>query len=149
MPKLYNMIFGNSVIKYAVIISIGFISGILQGSLGSVGVIFIIPALLFMNIVGDYKTACGTLLITLLFPTSIMSLHEYYKTNNIALITGLILTITMTIGGYYGSLISNYITYETLEIISGIIFFIIGMIYLFIGTHSLYTKEIRNKTIWF
>lgn len=143
------MLFENSVTKYAIIIAIGFISGILQGSLGSVGVIVIIPALLFMNIVGDYKTACGTLLITLLFPTSLLGIYEYYKTNSIALITGLILTITMTIGGYYGSLISNYVTYGTLEIISGIIFFIIGMNYLFMGTHSLYTKEIRNKNIWF
>jgi uncharacterized membrane protein YfcA len=143
------MILENNVTKYALIIAIGFVSGILQGSLGSVGVIVIIPALLAMNIVGDYKTACGTLLITLLFPTSLLGLYEYYKTNSLALITGIILTITMTIGGYYGSLVTNYVTYGTLEIISGVIFFIIGMYYFFMGSHSLYTKEIRNKTIWF
>jgi uncharacterized membrane protein YfcA len=143
------MILENNITKYALIVVIGFLSGILQGSLGSVGVIVIIPALLIMNIVGDYKTACGTLLVTLLFPTSLLGLYEYYKTNSLALITGIILTITMTIGGYYGSLVSNYITYGTLELISGIIFFIIGMNYLFMGSHSLYTKEIRNKSIWF
>jgi uncharacterized membrane protein YfcA len=143
------MILENNITKYALIIAIGFVSGILQGSLGSVGVIVIIPALLAMNIVGDYKTACGTLLITLLFPTSLLGLYEYYKTNSLALITGIILTITMTIGGYYGSLVTNYVTYGTLEIISGVIFFIIGMCYFFMGSHSLYTKEIRNKTIWF
>jgi putative Mn2+ efflux pump MntP len=102
-----------------------------------------------LNIVGDYKTACGTLLVTLLFPTSLLGLGEYYNTNSLAVVTGLILTVTMTIGGYYGALFSNYVTYGRLEIISGIIFIIVGIHYLFMGFHSLYTKEIRNKTIWF
>lgn len=143
------MVLSNSITKYILIIIVGFVSGILQGSLGSVGVIVIIPALLLLNIVGDYKTACGTLLVTLLFPTSLLGLSEYYHTNSLAVVTGLILTVTMTIGGYYGALVSNYITYGALEIISGIIFIIVGIQYLFMGSHSLYTKEIRNKTIWF
>ena len=143
------MVLSNSITKYILIIIVGLVSGILQGSLGSVGVIVIIPALLLLNIVGDYKTACGTLLVTLLFPTSLLGLSEYYHTNSLAMVTGLILTITMTIGGYYGALVRNYITYGSLEIISGLIFIIIGIQYLFMGTHSLYTKEFRNKTIWF
>jgi uncharacterized membrane protein YfcA len=143
------MVLTNNITKYVLITLIGIVSGILQGALGSVGLIVIIPALLVMNIVGDYKTACGTLLFTLLFPTSLLGLNEYYHSNSMAIITGIILTITMTIGGYYGSLVSNYITYGTLELISGIIFIIVGIHYLFMGSHSLYTKEIRNKTIWF
>jgi hypothetical protein len=47
------------------------------------------------------------------------------------------------------SLVSSDITYGTLELSSDIIFFIIGMNYLFMGFHSLYTKEIRNKSIQF
>jgi uncharacterized membrane protein YfcA len=143
------MVLSNNITKYLLITIIGIVSGILQGSLGSVGLIIVIPALLVMNIVSDFKTACGTVLFTLLFPTSAPSLYEYYHSNNIAIITGIILTITMAIGGYYGSLVSNYVGYGKLEIISGVIFIIVGIHYIFMGTHSLYTKEFHNKTIWF
>ena len=149
MDNTYSMILANNITKYVIIIIIGIVSGILQGALGSVGLIVVIPALLVMNIVGDYKTACGTLLFTLLFPTSLLGLYEYYHSNSMAIITGIILVITMTIGGYYGSMLSNYITYGNLEILSGIIFIIVGIHYLFMGSQSLYTNEILNKTIMF
>ena len=149
MNNTYSMVLSNNVTKYILVTIIGLVSGILQGSLGSVGLIVVIPALLIMNIVGDFKTACGTLLFTLLFPTSALGLYEYYYSNSMAIITGLVLTFTMTIGGYYGSMVSSYVSYEKLEFISGIIFIIIGIHYLFMGSHSLYTKEIRNKSVWF
>jgi len=143
------MVLDNSITKYFIVVLIGIVAGLLQGSLGSVGVIILIPLLLITNVVGDFKTACGTVLFTFLFPTSLLGLYDYYKSNSMALISGIILTITMTIGGYYGSLASSYINYGNLEIVSGIIFIIVGLHYLFMGTHSLYVKEIRNKSIWF
>jgi uncharacterized membrane protein YfcA len=143
------MLLDNTIYKFVIVCFIGLFSGILQGSLGSVGVIVIIPALLLTRIVGDFKTACGTILITFLFPTSLLGLYEYYKSNSIALLTGIVLTIMMTIGGYFGSLVSKYISFSNLELISGIIFIIIGLYYLFIGTNSLYVKNIHNKTILF
>lgn len=143
------MVLDNSITKYLIVTIIGIVAGLLEGSLGSVGVIILIPLLLITNVVGDFKTACGTVLFTFLFPTSLLGLYTYYQSNSIALITGIILTITMTIAGYYGSLASSYITYGNLELLTGIIFIIVGLHYLFMGSHSLYVKEIRNKSIWF
>ena len=139
----------NFFVKYAIITAIGLVSGILQGSLGSVGMIVVIPALLMFNVIKDFKTACGTILFTLLFPTSILGLNEYYKGKNIAIITGILLTITMTIGSYFGAFASKYISDRFLEIISGMIFIIIGLQYLFIGTNSMYTAPSNNKDMMF
>jgi uncharacterized membrane protein YfcA len=137
----------NFFVKYAIITIIGIVSGILQGSLGSVGIIVIIPALLLFNVIKDFKTACGTLLFTLLFPTSILGLNEYYSNNNIAIVTGILLTITMIIGGYFGSFASKYISVRLLELISGIIFILVGLQYLFIGTNSMYIKPVNNTSM--
>lgn len=143
------MVTHNFLVKYALITIIGLVSGILQGSLGSVGMIVVIPALLMFNVIKDFKTACGTILFTLLFPTSILGLKEYYNTKNIAVVTGIILTITMTIGGYFGSFASKYISIRVLEIASGIIFILTGLQYLFIGTNSMYVKPANNPTVMF
>lgn len=137
----------NFFVKYAIITAIGIVSGILQGSLGSVGMIVIIPALLMFNVIKDFKTACGTLLFTLLFPTSILGLNEYYTGKNIAIVTGILLTITMTIGAYFGSFASKYISVRLLEILSGIIFILVGLQYLFIGTNSMYIKPVNHTTM--
>ena len=139
----------NFFVKYAIIILIGIVSGILQGSLGSVGIIIVIPALLMFNVIKDFRTACGTILFTLLFPTSILGINEYYTSKNIAIITGIILTITMAIGGYIGSFASKYIPDNFLEIISGIIFILVGIQYLFMGTNSMFTKSSNNQTMMF
>ena len=139
----------NFFVKYTIIIFIGLVSGILQGSLGSVGIIVVIPALLMFNVIRDFKTACGTILFTLLFPTSILGLKEYYNSKNIAIITGIILTITMTVGGYFGSYASKYIPERFLEIISGIIFILVGLQYLFMGTNSMFIKNSNNQTMMF
>jgi uncharacterized membrane protein YfcA len=111
--------------------------------------IVVIPALLMFNVIKDFKTACGTILFTLLFPTSILGLNEYYTSKNIAVITGIILTITMTIGAYFGAFASKYISIRVLEIASGIIFILTGLQYLFIGTNSMYVKPANNPTIIF
>ena len=81
---------------------IGILSGILTGLTGILPLAFFISLFKYLN-VGDNKTILGTVLYVLLFPLSIGSVLEFYKSKKINFFVGNILLITMVVGSYFGS----------------------------------------------
>lgn len=111
-------------------IILGCISGIIGGSLGLGGTSIILPGLLILGIIKDYKIAVGTTLFTLLPPISIFAVIEYYKRKQIDLEIGIIACISYMLFAYFGSMINKQLSSKTLEY-STAIFFLIGSIYFF------------------
>lgn len=88
--------------QYIIEAVLGLISGIFLGITGilPVGLFLIILDYLY---IGDYKSNLGAILFLNLFPYTIGSIYEFYKTNKINYRLGWILLFTITVGSYIGS----------------------------------------------
>jgi len=120
--------------NYLIYIVFGLISGFCLGTTGFNPVSSILIILNLLNI-GDYKSNLGSLMVLNLFPISIGSFFEFYKSNQINWSLALSIMINVTLGSYLGSKIvlnkkynlsNKYIQYFTgyISIIFGIIFLI-------------------------
>ena len=81
---------------------LGLISGVFLGITGilPVGVLLIIID--YLNI-GDYRSNLGAIMFLNLFPYTITSFYQFYKTNNINYHLGWILLFSIIIGSHIGS----------------------------------------------
>jgi uncharacterized membrane protein YfcA len=88
--------------QYIIEVVLGLISGIFLGITGilPVGLFLIILDYLY---IGDYKSNLGAIMFLNLFPYTISSFYEFYKTNNINYNLGWILLISIIIGSHIGS----------------------------------------------
>ena len=111
-------------------ILLGSLSGVFGGALGLGGSSVILPGLLILGIIKDYKTAVGTTLFTLLPPFTLFAVIEYYKRNQVDVKIGAITCLAYMIFSYVGAKINHYLTTKTLEYTtSG--FFLLSSIYFF------------------
>jgi len=111
-------------------IVLGSIAGIIGGALGLGGTSIILPGLLILGIIKDYRTAVGTTLFTLLLPFTILAVIEYYKQNQVDIKIGLIVCLFYMIFAYFGAKINHYYSTKTLQYATGV-FFLLGSIYFF------------------
>ena len=88
--------------QYIIEAVLGLISGIFLGITGILPVGLIVIILDYLNI-GDYRSNLGAILFINLFPYTIGSVYEFYKTKNINYKLGLILLFSIIIGSYIGS----------------------------------------------
>ena len=88
--------------QYIIEAILGLLSGIFLGITGilPVGVFLII--LDYLNI-GDYRSNLGAILFLNLFPYTIGSIYEFYKTKKINYRLGWILLFSIIVGRYIGS----------------------------------------------
>lgn len=88
--------------QYIIEAVLGLISGIFLGITGilPVGLFLIILDYLY---IGDFKSNLGAILFLNLFPYTIGSICEFYKTNKINYRLAWILLFTITVGSYIGS----------------------------------------------
>ena len=118
---------------------IGLISGLLLGLTGILPLGFFIILFKYLN-VGDYKTILGTVLYVLLFPLSVGSAWEFYKTKKINFFVGNILLVTMMIGSYFGSKLvldeRFQLTEKTIKYITAVMTFIFSIVF-FITAYNL------------
>jgi uncharacterized membrane protein YfcA len=118
---------------------IGLISGLLLGLTGILPLGFFLILFKYFN-VGDYKTIIGTVLYVILFPLTIGSVWEFYKTKKINFFVGNILLITMIIGSYFGSKLvldeRFQLTEKTIKYISAVMSFIFSIAF-FITAYNL------------
>jgi uncharacterized membrane protein YfcA len=98
-----------------------------------------LPGLLILGIVSDFKTAAGTVLLTILPPLSLLAIVEYYKRGQVRVVTSMILMISYFFAAYFGAYATRSITNSQLEFISAIYFFVIGSFFLwnsYTGTYG-------------
>ena len=88
--------------QYIIEAVLGLISGIFLGITGILPVGLIVIILDYLNI-GDYRSNLGAILFINLFPYTIGSVYEFYKTKNINYKLGLILIFSIIVGSYIGS----------------------------------------------
>ena len=88
--------------QYIIEAILGLISGVFLGITGILPVGLIVIILDYLNI-GDYRSNLGAILFINLFPYTIGSVYEFYKTKNINYKLGLILLFSIIIGSYIGS----------------------------------------------
>ena len=131
---------------------LGIIAGILGGALGQSGAEVLLPGLLILGIVPDFKTAAGTVLLTILPPLSLLAILEYYKRGQLNVRVSLILMISYFFAAYIGAYITKDMSDKTLEYSASLYFFIIGSFFLwnaytgFFGEKSKTTPG-NHKTI--
>ena len=111
-------------------ILLGTFSGVLGGALGQSGAETILPGLLILGIVPDFKTAAGTTLLTILPPLSLLAIIQYYKRGQVQIMTGVILMISYFFAAYVGALMTKNVENSMLELIAGVYFIIIGLFFI-------------------
>ena len=108
-------------------IILGSLSGLLGGAFGLGGSFVVLPGLLALGIVNDFKTAVGTTLLSLLPPISLLAVIEFYKRKQIDIKVSIILCVTYFIFAYFGTFINEYYTTKTLEYYTAASFLIIAI----------------------
>ena len=115
------------IVRVVLTLLIGFIAGIIGGAFGQVGTFIILPALLFLNIISDYKTAVGTILLAMLPPISALAVVDYYKHKKIDFLVVALLCVSYTIAAKYGAVINNCFSSKTLKGWTALTFIIVGI----------------------
>jgi uncharacterized membrane protein YfcA len=111
-------------------IMLGLGAGVLGGALGQSGAETMLPGLLILGIVSDFKTAAGTVLLTILPPLSLLAIIEYYKRGQVQVMTSMTLMLSYFFAAYFGAYMTKSISNSNLELISAIYFYIIGTFFL-------------------
>ena len=114
---------------------LAFLSGIFGGTFGLGGTFIMLPGLLLLGIISDYKTAVGTVLLSLLPPISILAVIEYYKRKKVDTYIGIALCITYFFGAYFGSFINDMYSNKVLEYFTAFSFLIISAMFFYMA-HS-------------
>ncbi|NMA86650.1 MAG: sulfite exporter TauE/SafE family protein [Tissierellia bacterium] len=83
------------------LIAIGFITGIINGLFGSGGGTIIVPALVFLVKMEDYKAHATA--ISIILPLSVISTIIYLKSNIVKFNIGYIIAIGGIIGSFIGA----------------------------------------------
>jgi uncharacterized membrane protein YfcA len=111
-------------------ILLGLGAGVLGGALGQSGAETMLPGLLILGIVSDFKTAAGTVLLTILPPLSLLAIIEYYKRGQVKVVTSITLMISYFFAAYFGAYFTKNVSNSNLELISAVYFYIIGTFFL-------------------
>jgi uncharacterized membrane protein YfcA len=112
--------------RIVLILLIGIISGLVGGALGQGSILFL-PALLIFNIIPDYKTAVGTILLAMLPPISALAVVDYYKRKKIDYLVAILLCISYTIASKYGAALNNTFSSRSLKYYTALTFFLVGI----------------------
>ncbi|MDA3954064.1 MAG: sulfite exporter TauE/SafE family protein [Bacteroidales bacterium] len=115
-----------SINEIILLIIIGFIAGIVGGSLGLGGGIIIVPALIFILGFSQHY-AQGTSLAVLLFPIGILAVINYSKNGYVNFKFAAILMVAFVLGSYLGSEISVHLPEKVLKKAFGLFLLLISL----------------------
>lgn len=119
--------------QYIIELILGLFAGIFSGITGILPAGILLIFFDYLNI-GNYKTNLGAIALLNLFPISLGSFYNFYRTNNINFSMSFILLFSTIIGGFIGSKLvvdKNYeLSKKTIHYISAILGFIIGTTFL-------------------
>lgn len=105
--------------KKLITIFIGFITGLINGLLGSGGGTILVPSMIFINGIEDHKAHATA--ISVILPITVISSLIYAKNNIIDIPLTIKITIGSTIGAIIGSSFLNKLKTESLRKLFGII----------------------------
>jgi len=135
------------IIKPLETVILGVIAGVLGGALGQSGAEIMVPGLLVLGIVSNFKTAAGTVLLTILPPLSLMAIFVYWKRNQVQVWTSVILIVVYFFAAWVGAFFTKNVTDQTLEYVSGVYFILIGLFFLWNARTGTYGQSSSNPHI--
>ena len=130
----------NVVVKYVTAIIIGCIVGFIGGFQGIGGGFYISMLLLFTGIAKTHRMAAGTTLLVVLFPLSIGAVYEYWKTGDVDLYAGLIITFFYMIFSWVGAK-ANLLVDEQYPLLSLAVLLMLTSFYFFHRYFDLIKKK--------
>lgn len=110
-------------------IFLGALAGLSGGALGQSGAEVMLPGLLILNLVPDFKTAAGTVLLAIIPPISLLAVLEYYKRGQVKVWTSVVLFITYFFVAFIGAYLTRNISNKVLEYLTAIYFLIISIFF--------------------
>ena len=119
-----------NLVRLFLTIVIGSVAGIIGGALGINGSFIMLPAILLLNIVPDYKMAVGTILLSILPPLSLLAVIDYYKRKKIDIVIAGLLCISYFIAAKYGAVFNKQYSSKFLKYCTAFILFICGAYFL-------------------
>lgn len=120
----------NNILKAVLSFFIGIIGGITFVYLG-VSVSMMLPLIILLNIVKDYRTGISSMLLASASPISIIPIYNYYKEGDLDLVVGISAFMGMMMGSWITSTYYlNSIKVELLYLISGIYSIVMGFIFI-------------------
>ncbi len=105
---------------------LGLAVGIMSGTLGIGGAVFIVPALVYM-FGWEQHMAQGTTLAMLVPPIGILAAMKYYQAGHVDFTVAALLCVGFFVGGYFGGQIANQLPADTLRKIFGSALFLISL----------------------
>jgi len=111
-------------------VGLGIVAGVSGGALGQSGAELMVPGLLILGIASNFKTAAGTVLLTIMPPLSLMAIVTYWKRNQVQAMTAVILMVTYFFAAWGGAQLAGGVKNSTLEFITGVYFLLIGTFFL-------------------
>jgi uncharacterized membrane protein YfcA len=112
---------------------LGLLSGGIGGAFGVGGSFIMLPGLFLLDIIPDYKTAVGTVLLSLLPPISLFAVMEYYKKKRVDTYISIVLCVTYVFGAYFGSLINQEYSVQFLQYCTALIFFMLSALFFYMA----------------
>jgi len=104
-------------------ILVGSCAGFIGGSTGLGGTFILLPGLLILNIITDYKLAVGTILLAMLPPISILATQNYYKRDKIDYTIAFFICISYIIAAKYGAIVNKLYSEPQLKYFTAFILF--------------------------
>lgn len=109
---------------------IGSIVGFIGGLQGIAGGFYISMLLLLLNITKTQRRTAGTTLFAVVFPLSIGALYQYWKTNDINIPVGLIITFFYIIFATLGAKVNKKIPEKYLYLSLSVLLFLTSLYFL-------------------
>ena len=126
-------------------IILGGVAGLFGGALGQSGSEIMLPGLLILGIVPNFKTAAGTVLLAIVPPISILAVLQYYKRGQVKVWTSVILFVCYFLLAFVGAYLTKSVSNRTLEFITGIYFLIISAFFFWNSYSGTFGKTSNGK----
>lgn len=120
----------NNLLRYFLAFIIGMIGGTTFIYIG-VGTTIMIPLIILLGVIEDFKKTIGTIIIPVISPVTIFPLYEFYKRNLLDIKVGMFLGIGYFIGSYITSkYFLDVFHKDTLCLIYGLFSIVVGFIFI-------------------
>ena len=110
---------------------LGSLAGFVGGAIGVGPSVLILPGLLLLGILTDYKMAVGTTLLAILPPLSFFAVLNYYKRKEIDWLVALLLCVAYVPAAQLGAMTNAQTDQRALKYATAVIFFLIGFYFLY------------------
>ncbi len=120
----------NIFLRYVLAFIIGMIGGTTFIYIG-VGTTIMIPLIILLGVIEDFKKTIGTIIIPVISPVTIFPLYEFYKRDLLDIKVGMFLGIGYFIGSYITSkYFLDVFHKDTLCLIYGLFSIVVGFIFI-------------------